>query len=312
MTAAPDPISKSAANPNGPNSSVAGAKGSVSPASAPTQPAASAPSSQPVAQTEIVDPEAMLISRQQPIPPPSERLQYRAIGLIRGRYQPAEDCFNRGSLVTNDGTELDAVLLGQVMSLVKKHLDLEQEHLWVVYPRTREKQRSLHVQVLGVWEPEQLHPLMSDAETTEPPTDGYFSIRGEIIFQSPEKGFVVVKIQQSPRKGADGGKSFKLRLEGTVPMKAPGYFWEVEARRDNSQLIVVNAQSVALLPPKKGGLKKAKPKGGPRPARPGRPGERAYRPMDKAAGDRTPPAPASPERRQPLSKPVKRVNRSEG
>lgn len=95
--------------------------------------------------------------RQLPIPPASEPMQYRAIGLIRGKYMPSEEQFTRGNLLTDDGTEVDAVLLGRVMSLVKKHIDLDEPHLWVVYPRTRNKDSQLHAQIVGVWEPEKLN-----------------------------------------------------------------------------------------------------------------------------------------------------------
>ncbi|MGB3494888.1 MAG: hypothetical protein WBA57_19315 [Elainellaceae cyanobacterium] len=95
--------------------------------------------------------------RPLPIPPASEPMQYRAIGLIRGKYMPSEDQFTRGNLLTDDGTEVDAVLLGRVMSLVKKHIELDEPHLWVVYPRTRNKDSQLHAQIVGVWEPERLN-----------------------------------------------------------------------------------------------------------------------------------------------------------
>jgi hypothetical protein len=123
----------------------------------PTAPDLTAPA--PVAETSTeteAEAAAIAISRQQPIPPASEPMQYRAIGLVRGKYTPSEEQFTRGTLLTEDGTPIDSVLLGRVMSLVKKHLDLEQPHLWVVYPRTNEREYSLHVQIVGVWEPENL------------------------------------------------------------------------------------------------------------------------------------------------------------
>lgn len=120
--------------------------------------------------------EQQVVSRQQPIPPASEPMQYRAIGLVRGRYVPSDEQFTRGNLHTDDGVAIDAVLLGRVMSLVKKHVDLEQSHLWVVYPRTREKEYDLHVQIVGVWEPESLTRLSDDEDSEsessdEAPTD---------------------------------------------------------------------------------------------------------------------------------------------
>ncbi|MEL6935697.1 MAG: hypothetical protein AAFO59_03400, partial [Cyanobacteria bacterium J06607_17] len=95
--------------------------------------------------------------RLQPISPPSEPMQYRAIGLLKGRYEPSEESFNRGNIVNHDGTTTCAVLLGRTTSLVKKHLDLEKDHLWVVYPRTIfQDDIGIAVQIVGVWEPETL------------------------------------------------------------------------------------------------------------------------------------------------------------
>ncbi|HEY9815902.1 MAG TPA: hypothetical protein V6D20_08935 [Candidatus Obscuribacterales bacterium] len=116
------------------------------------------------------------LSAHHPIPPASEPKQFRAIGLVQAQYQPSEESFTRGFLKTEDGHLIDAVLLGRVMSLVKKHIDLDQSHLWVVYPRTREKQHELHVQIVGVWEPETLAQVPGEegetdesSESSEPP-----------------------------------------------------------------------------------------------------------------------------------------------
>ena len=128
----------------------------TSSAQASEAPVAPTPTADSVTPDSATDEATVAISRQQPIPPASEPMQYRAIGLVRGKYTPSEDQFTRGTLHTDDGTAIDAVLLGRVMSLVKKHLDLEQPHLWVVYPRTNEREYSLHVQIVGVWEPENL------------------------------------------------------------------------------------------------------------------------------------------------------------
>lgn len=116
----------------------------------------------------VTEPDTTL-SHYLPISPPSEPMQYRAIGLIRGVYIPEEESFNRGRLETEDGTAIDTVLLGRITSLVKKHLDLATSHLWVVYPRTRRVEEDsdwedLSVQIVGVWEPETLGLPGEDGE----------------------------------------------------------------------------------------------------------------------------------------------------
>ena len=273
--------------------------------------------------------------RQQPIPPPSEPKQYRAIGLVRGRYTPSDEQFTRGAMLTNEGTEVEAVLLGRVMSLVRNHLDLEQEHLWVVYPRTREMRQDLHVQIVGVWEPEKLNKNAEDeaelstesdavtdastepaaSENTLPDTpspsslaedsgfdENYFSIRGEVVFYSADEGQIVVKIQQAPRKTADREKAFKLRLDGTLSSpKALGYFWDLQVERRQAALVVTSGTPIGLVPPKKktasAGLKRG---GGDR-----RPPQRKTRPVGTRSA-----APAGAPRREPLPKPVKRTEQA--
>lgn len=225
----------------------------------------SRPLASPLATAPALDP--VVHETQQPIPPPNEPMQYRAIGLVRGQYTPLETQLNRGTLLTPEGTSLDTVLLGRVISLIKNHLDLEQMYLWVVYPRTREDQKSLHLQILGVWEPEELskEPSSGDERSTRSDrspvtlTDGYFSIRGEVIYQSLEQNYLVVKIQQSPRKRSEQPKSFKLRLEGVLSPRAVGYFWNLDVQRQGSTLVLQQGSSVGVIPPKKLGKAKERP-----------------------------------------------------
>ena len=245
------------------------------------------------------------IMRQQPIPPPSEPMQYRAIGLIRGRYTPLPEQFTQGTLTTLDGTAINAVLLGRVMSLLRKHLDLEAEHLWVVYPRTRDKENDLHTQIVGVWEPETL--AKADGESDDAGTaeiaefeDGYFSIRGEVIYHSPEKEEVIVKIQQAPRKAGDRPKSFKLKLKGLLTGKVLGHFWELHVRRQGDHLVIQSATSIAPLPPKRRKKFKKdfkKPTG----SRRSKPSQRQPHTGERPVSKTSPPAP-----RPAVPKPLKR------
>jgi len=225
---------------------------------------------------------SLSLEQVQPIPAPSEPLQYRAIGLIRGRYQ-AGDHLTQGTLIASDGTEINAVLLGRMMSLIKKHLDLDVEHLWVVYPRTREKEEDLHTQIVGVWEPEtldsreaedlNLHPLMGE---------NYFSIRGEVVFHSLEKGEVKIKINQAPRKKGEKPRSFKLTLKGSLMGKTLHHFWEFHVVREGMDLVIQEALCIGPVPrstksrsprsmgrPRRGGHVKPRSVGTPKPILPG-------------------------------------------
>lgn len=227
--------------------------------------------------------------RQQPIPPPSEPMQYRAIGLVRGRYTTSAEQFTQGTLVAGDQTEINAVLLGRIMSLVKNHLDLEQEHLWVVYPRTGQQDGKLHLQIVGVWEPE---TLSQELPATKRPTpeekverseqvqsqeledssplpeiepvieDGYFSVRGEVVYQSASDKNFFVKIKQAPRQESDKPKYFKLKLHGDLATKAVGQFWDLLARREAENLVFERGQVIAVLASKKPKPRQKQPRHG--------------------------------------------------
>jgi hypothetical protein len=199
--------------------------------------------------------------RQQPIPSPSHPRQYRAIGLIRAIYQMSGEQLTQGILVTPEGTEIEAVLLGRVISLVKKHLDLAKEHLWVVYPRTKAKSDCLHVQIVGVWEPETLSQTSTSTPSSNEMDDGYFSIRGEVIFYSQEKEAVIVKIKQFPRKEGEKPKFFKLRLKGKLRDRPLHRFWDLKVRLDGETLKIEQGTDLGFIT-------KQKPRGKPRQKRP--------------------------------------------
>jgi hypothetical protein len=187
--------------------------------------------------------------RTQPIPPPSHPRQYRAIGLIRGKYQITDEQITQGQLITSDNTEIEAVLLGRVISLVKKHLDLEKEHLWVVYPRTKIQDDRLHVQIVGVWEPETLSQDNEDDSTfisSDEIKDNYFSIRGEVVFFERDKEVVVVKIKQFPRKEGDKPKSFKLKLKGVLEGKPLRRFWDLKVNLEEETLVISEEEATDL------------------------------------------------------------------
>ena len=237
------------------------------------------PSTEPVPEAVAESSEASA-NRLQPIPPASEPMQYRAIGLVRGRYVPSDEQFTRGFILTEEEVQIDAVLLGRVMSLVKKHLDLEQPHLWVVYPRTREKTNDLHMQIVGVWEPEKLSRDESmlegeetDAADTQPSEpladelsvpaseldDKYFSVRGEVIFQAAEEDRLLVKIRRVSRQEPDKDKAFKVALRGKLEGRAVGYFWDLQVERQDNELVIREGTLIGAVPPQK--RKGEKPRG---------------------------------------------------
>jgi hypothetical protein len=256
---------------------------------------------------------------------------------------PSVDQLTRGTLVAADGTLIDAVLLGRVMSLVKNHLSLDQPHLWVVYPRSRQEDGNLHVQIVGVWEPDKLQKTLPNPSTSEEAPeepeepdkpdkleeidepqgetplepsepevssivqDGYFSIRGEVIYHSREEEQVIVKIKQSPRKEADKTKFFKLKLKGLLGDRVIGHFWDLHVQLQANTLLIQEATDIGLLPakkyPKKKPFQKRRPlgAGGKKHASNQRPMRKGERPTTATS---TP-----PKRRDPVPKPIKRTEK---
>lgn len=262
--------------------------------------------------------------RYQPIAPPSEPMQYRAIGLVRGTYEPSEaDQLNRGNLTTEDGHVIDSVLLGRITSLVKKHIDLTVPHLWVVYPRTRREldndDQDLHLQIVGVWEPETLG-LPGEAPASEggdeaeevasekpdladlpPVDDNFFSIRGEVVKYTPEDKCIAVKILQGAKRTPGASKPFKLLLHGTIEGRTVGYFWDFKVKREAKVLVLSEASPVGIVPPKK----RTKGSGGAGPRR-GKPG------MRSGPGGSRPPMPSRrPTGVKGSDRPKKRDDNSE-
>jgi hypothetical protein len=188
--------------------------------------------------------------KNHPIPSVTDPLQYRAIGLVRGIYKPQDDeNFTRGALIDSKGNEIDSVVLGRVITLIRHHVPLEKPHLWVVYPRCRNNQ-NLHLQITGIWEPSTLNKKLSNKEELNEASnlkvdsddllegDDYFSIRGELVFTKPEEKELVIKIRQKPRNQQKKALPFKVNLKGELPINYLKHFISLDVRRIDYQLFV--------------------------------------------------------------------------
>ena len=218
-----------------------------------------APSAPSLEQTPPSSTESTAIAvpeRKQPIPPPNHPRQYRAIGLVYGHYQQSEGHLTQGVLTREDGTEIEAVLLGRMMSLIKNHIDLAEPHLWVVYPHIRQEDDHLHLQIVGIWEPETLsqeaNPITrSPEEPSEDQESGYFSIRGEVVFAIQETGIIIVKIRQAPKVAGERPKFFKIKLNGVLPDKPVSRFWDLHVQLIGDTLTLQSANDLGFAASKK-------------------------------------------------------------
>ena len=73
-----------------------------------------------------------------PIPQVTDPLQYRAIGIVNGKFTPHDsEHLNKGLITDNEGEKIETVVLGKALSLLKKHIDLNKNYYWVVYPKNK-------------------------------------------------------------------------------------------------------------------------------------------------------------------------------
>ena len=86
-----------------------------------------------------------------PIPQVTNQLQYRAIGIINGKFTPNESGkLNRGFLIDDKGEKIETVILGKALSLLKKHIDLKKSYYWIVYQIKILKTCICRLQVSGI------------------------------------------------------------------------------------------------------------------------------------------------------------------
>ena len=189
-----------------------------------------------------------------PIQKVTDKLQYRAIGIINGIYSPADDNqLNRGIITDNHGQEIDMVVLGKAISLIKKYIDLEKDYFWIVYPKNKNTQ-NLHLQIAGIWDPYQLNNMgdenlkknILDILHELNLSDNYFSIRGELIYVNNKKNEIVIKICSSS-KSKKLKNNFKIVLEGEISLEFLNNFVSLDVVRLGNTLRLVKCEVVEKL-----------------------------------------------------------------
>lgn len=161
---------------------------------------------------------------------PVHPLQYRAIGVIQGIYEPLENTLTKGIMTTIDNTTFETVILGKAISAVKNHVDLNEVQNWVVYPHMIPESERLHLQVLGIF--------VNKTENILPPN--YFSIRGEVIYSSKKQEKVIVKICKNKSLSSRRVHFFKLELTGKIPDQTIKHFYSFSTVLQGQKLIIKN------------------------------------------------------------------------
>ena len=187
-----------------------------------------------------------------PIQEVTNKLQYRAIGIVKGIYKPNNiDQLNRGTLIDKEGKILETVILGKAIGLIKKYINLEKNHFWIVYPRNKNI-NNLHLQVAGIWDPYNLNEIDNNNSEKDPNelleelnlNNNYFSIRGELVYVNTQKKEIVIKICSSPPSKRSKYSTFKIIIEGEISLQFLNNFVSLDVIRDGNTLRMVNYEII--------------------------------------------------------------------
>ena len=193
-----------------------------------------------------------------PIPKVTDPLQYRAIGIVNGKFTPHDsEQLNKGLITDNEGEKIETVILGKALSLLKKHIDLNKNYYWVVYPKNKNTQ-NLHLQVAGIWDPFQLNNLPNNSSKINfsklleeiDLKDNYFSVRGELVFVNKPKKEIVIKICSSSKSKNLKNKNFKLVIKGELSLELLNNFVSLDVNRDGNSLKLLNYEVIEKIPSK--------------------------------------------------------------
>jgi len=187
-----------------------------------------------------------------PIPQVTNQLQYRAIGIINGKFTPQNsEQLNRGFLIDNKGEKIETVVLGKALSLLKKHIDLKKSYYWIVYPKNKNTQ-NLHLQVAGIWDPYKLNDFPNNSSKTNfsklleelELEDNYFSVRGEVVFVNTQKKEIVIKIRSDSKLRNLKNKNFKLVIKGELSLELLHSFVSLDIKRDGNSLQLIRFEVI--------------------------------------------------------------------
>jgi hypothetical protein len=191
-----------------------------------------------------------------PIPQVTDPLQYRAIGIVNGKFTPHDgEQLNKGLITDNKGEKIKTVVLGKALSLLKKHIDLNKNHYWVVYPKNKNTE-NLHLQVAGVWDPFQFNDLPNNSSKINfsklleelDLKDNYFSVRGELVFVNKPKKEIVIKICSTSKLNNLKNKNFKLSIKGELSLDLLNNFVSLDVSRDGNSLKLLNYKVIGRNP----------------------------------------------------------------
>ena len=194
-----------------------------------------------------------------PIQKVTNKMQYRAIGIVNGIYNPHDhEEINKGFLIDNQEKKIEAVVLGKSLSIIKKHIDLKKSYFWIVYPKNKNTQ-NLHLQIAGIWDPYLLNDMSKEISKKNTLDllkefhlkDNYFSIRGELVYVNIEKKEIIIKICSSYQVKKLKNHNFKLVLKGEIPIEFLNHFVSLDVFREGNNLRMIKYEVIQKISPKK-------------------------------------------------------------
>lgn len=203
---------------------------------------------------------------------PNFPLMYRAVGQVQGRYIPSQQKFAKGVLLTDDGMFIPAKLVAKAKWMGRiSPSKIQGELIWSVYPHTEypdwfERMQSFLpddeiVALAKTQTPPAFWVEIRDAKVPKKgqaieelkQNNNYFSIRGEICQQDEQQGKLIVRIRRNkipPGKESDREyQPVNLTIDGFLPGKVEGQFWDLEVSREGNLLTIENGCFVAELSP---------------------------------------------------------------
>ena len=172
-----------------------------------------------------------------PIPAPTNDLQYRAIGFIKGRLEGSQG-YAQATLITEDGGEHPATP-GRIELLDKFNHCIETgaTYWFYVHPQPRDDRMGygiVRISTDSEGEPEEGYlPAPEDAEAG-------FNLRGNVEARGD---VLMVSIGRKP----SGPRTFpplKIPVQGFLPGIESGQFWDLWAEQDGQDLVLVDGTRI--------------------------------------------------------------------
>lgn len=180
--------------------------------------------------------------------PPDYPTMYRCIGIVEGQYLPSKEEFNKGILVSKDGSNYPTTLASKLEKVLQENPELvASTSIWVVWPRMEKESKKLNFHLKG----KQKEPTSDLRQTWLLAADGYFSLRGVVINQ--ENGYLSVRIRRNLQvplgyESAMQWQPFIIEVKGLLPNAGLGDFWELDVRFVNSTFVMDDARLIMEFP----------------------------------------------------------------